>query len=102
MNQTTTLKMEQKFKKTPAGEFPVDWESRPIDDLAEVVGGGTPDRSNSAYWNGSIPWATPTDVTSNRGLAISSTKEKISEAGLKNSAGTLMPPESILMTSPST
>ncbi|MCL4479671.1 MAG: restriction endonuclease subunit S [Deltaproteobacteria bacterium] len=29
-NQISTLRMEQKFKKTPAGEIPVDWEAKQL------------------------------------------------------------------------
>ncbi len=32
-NQVTTLKMEQKFKKTPAGEIPADWDLRTLGEL---------------------------------------------------------------------
>jgi len=32
-NQIGSLKMGQKFKKTPAGEIPVDWEARELGDL---------------------------------------------------------------------
>ncbi len=33
-NQVTTLKMEQKFKKTPAGEIPMDWDVVKLGDIS--------------------------------------------------------------------
>lgn len=101
-NQLGSLKMGQKFKKTPAGELPVDWEVMPIPQVAEIVGGGTPERANPKYWGGEIFWATPTDVTSISGPTISKTKETISKEGLQNSAANLMPKGSVLMTSRAT
>jgi len=101
-NQVATLKMGQKFKRTPAGEIPVDWGASFLADVADILGGGTPDRLNPEYWKGTIPWATPTDITGTFGNTISKTKEMISELGLKNSAAKLMPPGSVLMTSRAT
>ncbi|HNT97810.1 MAG TPA: restriction endonuclease subunit S, partial [Elusimicrobiales bacterium] len=101
-NQIGTLKMGQKLKKTPAGEIPVEWEVMPIPQIAEIVGGGTPERANPEYWGGEIFWATPTDVASISGPTISKTKERISKEGLRNSAANLMPKGSVLMTSRAT
>lgn len=101
-NQIGSLKMGQKFKKTPAGEIPVDWECSVVSEVSEVFGGGTPDRTNPQYWDGEIFWATPTDVTAVNGATISRTKGTISESGLKNSSANLTPPGSVLMTSRAT
>lgn len=38
-NQIATLRMEQKFKKTPAGTIPIDWEYQRISDLAQLING---------------------------------------------------------------
>ena len=101
-NQIESLQMGKKFKKTPAGEIPVDWECCSIFDVTEVFGGGTPDRANPKYWDGGIFWATPTDVTAVTGATLSCTKGTISDAGLKNSSANLLPPGSVLMTSRAT
>jgi type I restriction enzyme, S subunit len=39
MNQVTSLNMEQKFKKTPAGEIPVDWEISTLGKLGTFING---------------------------------------------------------------
>ena len=36
--------------------------SQPLDDVADMLSGGTPRKSNESYWNGSIPWLTPKDM----------------------------------------
>jgi type I restriction enzyme S subunit len=74
----------------------------PLDEVAHVVGGGTPSRAEPAYWNGRIPWATPTDLTKLPGRYILKTASSISERGLAASSAKLLPPGSVLMTSRAT
>lgn len=80
-----------------------NWRAQTLGDLAQVVGGGTPSRDESRFWSGgTIPWATPTDVTGNHAKYISETAECITEAGLASSAASPLPPGSILYTSRAT
>ena len=79
------------------------WIAQTLGDLARVVGGGTPSRDESRFWiGGTIPWATPTDLTANHTKLISNTAECITEAGLASSATALLPAGSILYTSRAT
>ncbi|WP_288927239.1 restriction endonuclease subunit S [uncultured Trichococcus sp.] len=92
-----------KFKKTEIGEIPEEWEVKSISEVAKVVSGGTPSKQVSEYWeNGTIPWATPTDITSNDNKYISTTELMITESGLRNSSANLLPEGSVLMTSRAT
>ena len=47
---------------------------QPLDDVADMLSGGTPRKSNQSYWNGSIPWLTPKDM----GNWSGSTEAKVS------------------------
>jgi type I restriction enzyme, S subunit len=79
------------------------WEPRALGDLVQVIGGGTPSRNESRFWTGgTIPWATPTDLTANHAKSISETAEYITESGLASSAATLLPAGSVLYTSRAT
>lgn len=91
-----------RFKKTEIGEVPEDWIAMTLADAAAVVGGGTPQRSEPAYWNGGVPWATPTDVTGLSGRTIAETASSITGAGLASSSAALLPPHSLLMTTRAT
>lgn len=93
---------DTRFKKTEIGELPEAWMAMTLADAATVVGGGTPSRSQPTYWNGDVPWATPTDVTGLDGRIISETASSITEAGLASSSATLLPPNSLLMTTRAT
>lgn len=54
------------------------------------IGGGTPSRSISSYWNGDIPWASVKDFEDGQS-EISATQETITNAGLGASASNLIP-----------
>lgn len=64
-------------------ELPKGWKEVKLSDLAEIQSGGTPSRSNSAYWNGDIPWVKISDI---KGKYVTETEEFITEEGLMNSS----------------
>jgi len=71
-------------------------------DVARVSGGGTPSTKVPEYWEGTIPWATPTDVTALEGPYLESTSRTITGAGLRSCSSELFSPGAILMTSRAT
>ena len=74
---------------------PNGWRESLVGDLASIIGGGTPDRRQAAYWReGSIPWITPTDISANGSKYIARGVENISELGLQDSNATLVPENS--------
>ncbi len=81
------------------GEIPAHWAVKQIRRIASVFGGGTPSSETQEYWDGDIPWLTPTDVSANHGLFIERTRRNITDAGLERSAAELMPTGTVLMTS---
>ena len=43
--------------------FEGDWEEKRLsEDVADIVGGGTPSSFESSYWNGNIDWYSPTEI----------------------------------------
>lgn len=70
------------------------WEKKQLSSFCSIATGSTPDRKNSEYYNGDIPWVKTTEVNYNN---IYSTEENISELGLKNSNCRVFPCDSILM-----
>ncbi len=73
--------------------MPRKWESWPLSEVGEWLGGGTPTSSNAEYWNGNIPWVSPKDM---KVSVITSTQDKITNAAVKNSAAKLIPASSVL------
>ncbi|MDD4538056.1 MAG: restriction endonuclease subunit S [Lentisphaeria bacterium] len=69
--------------------FQGEWKTKRLGDVVEkIVGGGTPSRSNSAFWGNEIPWVTVKDFST---FNPSHTQESITWVGLQNSASNLIP-----------
>ncbi len=67
------------------------WEEKNLGEVFEkIVGGGTPSKSNAAYWGGNIPWASVKDLKEGNHNLIK-TKDFITKIGLENSASNLIP-----------
>jgi type I restriction enzyme S subunit len=75
---------------------------KPFKEIARIGGGGTPRTSEPSYWDGDIPWVTPTDVTALAGPYLARTERTISQLGLEACSSPLYPIGSILMTSRAT
>jgi type I restriction enzyme S subunit len=100
-----TFYKEKYFKETPLGKIPEGWEVVKVEKVCKVVGGGTPSKKVKEYWNGKIPFVTPTDVTkleNKNANFLDTTESYITEKGLKNSSANLLPPGSVLLTSRAT
>ena len=78
--------------------FTEAWEQRKLGDIAEIIGGGTPDTNNPSYWDGDIDWYSPAEL-GEQIYAIGS-RRRITEEGYKNSSAKLLPAnKTILFTS---
>lgn len=94
---------DKKVLNVPALRFPEfsgEWKSKFINDLASVVGGGTPDTSVKSFWDGNIQWFTPSEIGKNK--YVDSSLRTITEEGLNNSSAKLLPPHTILLSSRAT
>lgn len=78
---------------------PEGWERKPISEVCQTIGGGTPKTKIPEYWGDEITWVVPTDITQNDCLYLTSSARKITEKGLKESSAKMVPPYTILMTS---
>ena len=88
-----TFKLQYKCNNsTPA------WEQRELVDIAEIVGGGTPDTNNSNYWDGDIDWYAPAELGNN--IYAESSTRKITQAGFDSCSTKMLPADkTILFTS---
>ncbi|MBP7203801.1 MAG: N-6 DNA methylase [Propionivibrio sp.] len=71
-----------------------DWPVVELGVLCDVKSGGTPDRSNAAYWNGNIPWVKTGQIDFGR---ITAAEEFITDVGMENSSARMIPAGTILM-----
>lgn len=75
------------------------WEKIRLGDIADIVGGGTPSTKNPNFWNGSIPWLTPKDLSGYQNRYISNGERNITPEGLANSGARMLPQRTVLLTS---
>lgn len=60
--------------------FSEKWEEKKAKEFGEVITGSTPSTSIEDYWNGDIPWVTPTDIKNKRD--IYQTERQITTLGM--------------------
>ena len=70
------------------------WKSEKLKNLCRLGSGGTPLTSRKEYYNGNIKWAIIGDLN---GEVIYETENTITEEGLKNSSGKLVPKNTLLV-----
>ena len=102
MNQSRSVYKRVKWLFGKEIEIPEEWEVKKLESIGDIIGGGTPDSTNTKYWNGNILWAIPTDITKLSTSYINDTERKITKNGLENSSAKLLPVGTILITSRAT
>jgi type I restriction enzyme S subunit len=80
------------------------WPTPALGQIATITGGSTPSRTQAEYWNGSIPWLTPTGLPMpGKGIAdVIDTAGKITEEGLAAISAQLLPVGTVLFSSRAT
>jgi len=76
-------------------ELPNGWEWVRLGDIFKTSTGGTPSRSISSYYGGTMPWLKSGELNDN--LKINKSEEFITEEGLKNSSAKLFKKGSLLL-----
>ena len=87
-----------RFMRDDGKAFP-DWLDKRLGDVANIVGGGTPESHIPEYWDGDIVWFTPTEIKSKY---LQRSKRTISVSGLKNSSAKLLPVGALLLSTRAT
>lgn len=75
-------------------ELPRGWATARLDELCTWGSGGTPRRSEPSFFGGTHPWITISDL--NDGVVLD-TAERLTEAGVANSAAKLIPANAVLV-----
>ena len=75
--------------------LPSGWKWVPLDEvLLNIIGGGTPSKSNPSYWSGDIPWLSVKDMKTSR---PKDTIDHISLDAIENSATNLISPDTLIV-----
>ncbi|MET7299133.1 restriction endonuclease subunit S [Embleya sp. NPDC005575] len=71
----------------------------PLGDFCEIVSGATPKTGVADFWDGDVHWVTPKDLSDLQGKFIGDTRRKITGAGLRSCATSVLPEGSVLFSS---
>ena len=74
--------------------LPDSWLIAHVGTVGIVSNGSTPSRKENSFWNGDIPWVSSGEVANG---VISRTKERITDAGFRNSSVRLLPKGTVLV-----
>lgn len=77
-------------------EIPAGWQADNILQIADLGGGGTPNTKNPEFWNGHIPFFTPTDAEPQ--VFKIDTVERITLKGLEGSSTRVYPKGTLFIT----
>ncbi len=88
--------------KTRLPSFSGKWVTTTLGEAADIRNGATPSAQITAFWNGSIPWCTPTDITGTPGKYLLTTERSITAEGLASCAASLLPAGALLLCSRAT
>ena len=88
-----------RFKREDGTDYP-EWEQTSLEDVCDIVGGGTPSTKNIDYWNGNIQWFTPSEIGKTK--YVSKSVRTISQVGFEKSSARKLPVGTILLTSRAT
>lgn len=84
------------YNPTLKREIPEGWEAGNALTVADLLGGGTPTKTKPEYWNGTIPFFTPSD--SDKSVFSIATEDYITDEGLKKSSTRLFERHTVFIT----
>src|SRR5690606_28122873 len=79
------------MQESALGEIPEGWEVVTLSAAVDLIGGGTPKKSEPSFWNGDICWFSVKDAPSDGNVFVVDTEEKITQEGLNHSSTKLLP-----------
>lgn len=78
------------FEECELETIPRGWELVSLDQLFDVIGGGTPKTSNPNFWNGDVPWFSVSDAPAESDVFVIDTEKKITQLGLSSSSARML------------
>lgn len=78
----------------PKIDIDPDWEMVELGNYITTQTGGTPSKSNEAFWTGHIPWVSPKDM---KVEFIGDAEDHISEIAVENSSTKIVPSKTLLV-----
>lgn len=88
------------FVDSDLGDIPSGWSVRPIGDVVQALGGGTPSTKEPGYWEDGIhPFCTPKDMSSLTSSVLLATERHLTDEGLAKVSSGQLPVGTVLLSS---
>lgn len=71
-----------------------NWHVKKLGEICNIIGGGTPSKSNASFYTGSILWATVRDM---KNKVILDTEYKITQVAVKKSSTNIIPKNNVVI-----
>jgi type I restriction enzyme S subunit len=100
LDPATAALFPASFQDSAAGHIPKGWTIKPVGEVVDCVGGGTPSTSEPRYWEGGTHhWTTPKDFSSLQAPVLLDTDRKLTDAGIAKISSGLLPAGTLLLSS---
>jgi restriction endonuclease S subunit len=100
LDPTTAALFPATFQESSSGHIPTGWNLKPVGEVVDCVGGGTPSTTESKYWeDGTHHWTTPKDFSSLQAPVLLDTDRKLTDAGIAKISSGLLPAGTLLLSS---
>jgi type I restriction enzyme S subunit len=99
MDAQTAALFPSSFEDSPLGKIPKGWVVRAIGDVVNAVGGSTPRTDQPLFWDGSISFATPKDMSQLRNPILLGTERHITQLGTEQVSSGVLPAGTVLLSS---
>ena len=81
-------------------KVPENWCWTRLGNITEIIGGGTPSSTVTEYYfEGTIPWISPADLSGYTDIYISKGAKNITELGLEKSSAKMLPTNTVCLSS---
>ena len=88
------------FDGSAVGQIPNGWRIKPVGEVVDCVGGGTPSTAEPIYWEGGTHhWTTPKDFSSLQAPILLDTERKLTDDGIAKISSGLLPAGTLLLSS---
>jgi type I restriction enzyme S subunit len=94
---STAALFPDEMMESELGLIPIGWKVATLGEMVQLIGGGTPKRSNIEFWGGDIPWFSVKDAPADGDVFVVDTKEKITKDGLEKSTTRLLPVGTVII-----